>query len=287
MIRLAEIETKVAAMGELREIVGAMRALASMRMQEAQRALPGIRRYAASVASGIADSLRLVGDEAAGSGAKDRGSALILCMAEHGFVGGYNERLVEAVATEAHAEKLLFCIGSRGSAIAAERGLAAAFVHPMATRASAAPSIVQVLSDELYRRIAEGEIARVEVVFASSRRGGAPSIDRHRLLPLDPALLEPGLRREPPLHNLAPGVLRERLVGEYVFALLTEAIVESIASENAARLAAMESAHDNLSKKLDGLRHDARQARQQEITMEISELVTAAAALASKKGRAR
>ena len=44
--------------------------------------------------------------------------------------------------------------------------------------------------------------------------------------------------------------LLEKLAAEYVFALLTEAAVESIASENAARFAAMESAHDNVSKKL-------------------------------------
>ena len=43
-------------------------------------------------------------------------------------------------------------------------------------------------------------------------------------------------------------------MAEYVFALLTEAAVESLASENAARFAAMESAHDNVSKKLAGLR---------------------------------
>ena len=44
-------------------------------------------------------------------------------------------------------------------------------------------------------------------------------------------------------------------MAEYVFALLTEAAVESIASENAARFAAMSSAHDNVSKKLSNLRH--------------------------------
>ena len=46
MIRLADIEGHIASMQELHNIVGAMRSLAGMRMQEAQRALPGIRRYA-------------------------------------------------------------------------------------------------------------------------------------------------------------------------------------------------------------------------------------------------
>ena len=85
--------------------------------------------------------------------------------------------------------------------------------------------------------------------------------------------------RLPPLRNLAPDVLLEKLVAGYLFALLTEAAVESLASENAARLAVMGSAHDNVSKKLEELRWDARQAWQSEITTELLELVTGAEAL--------
>jgi F-type H+-transporting ATPase subunit gamma len=60
---------------------------------------------------------------------------------------------------------------------------------------------------------------------------------------------------------------------------MVEAAVESIASENAARFAAMESAHDNVSKKLEELRQEANQARQSEITTELIELITGAEAL--------
>ncbi len=87
--------------------------------------------------------------------------------------------------------------------------------------------------------------------------------------------------RLPPLHNLAPSLLLQKRVAEYVFALLTEAAVESPASENAARFSAMESAHDNVSRKLEQLRRDARQARQGEITTELIDLVTGAQALQS------
>ena len=82
----------------------------------------------------------------------------------------------------------------------------------------------------------------------------------------------------PPLHNLPAEVLLERLIADYVFALMTEAAVESLASENAARFAAMRSAHDNVSKKLEQLREEARQARQSEITTELLDLVTGAEA---------
>jgi F-type H+-transporting ATPase subunit gamma len=70
------------------------------------------------------------------------------------------------------------------------------------------------------------------------------------VLRFDVASLSPPQPQQASLHNLAPHVLFEKLMAEYVFALLMEAAVESMASENAARFAAMESAHDNVSKKL-------------------------------------
>ena len=60
MTRLAEIEAHIASMGELLDIVGAMRSLAGMRVQEAQHALPGIRRYAEAMAAAIGAALLLV-----------------------------------------------------------------------------------------------------------------------------------------------------------------------------------------------------------------------------------
>lgn len=74
-------------------------------------------------------------------------------------------------------------------------------------------------------------------------------------------------------------------MAEYVFALLTEAAVESIASENAARFAAMESAHDNVSKKLTRLQENARQVCQTEITSELLDLTTGSEAMQSTPHR--
>jgi F-type H+-transporting ATPase subunit gamma len=72
-------------------------------------------------------------------------------------------------------------------------------------------------------------------------------------------------------------------MAEYVFAVLTEAVVESIGSENAARFAAMESAHENVEKKLSELRQAALQARQEEITAELLDLIGGTQALTQSR----
>lgn len=280
-MRLAEIQGHIASMSELLDIVGAMRSLAGMRVQEAQRALPGIRGYAGSMAAAIGTALLLMPQPPPEAPAKPGRRALVLCTAEHGFVGGFNERLVESAAATLDASDALFVLGSRGAALAVERGWQGAWIQPMATRPAGVSETINRLTAELYARIARGEIARVEILFGRYRQGGAPAIERHPLLPLDTAALAAAPPRQPPLHNLAPEALLERLAAEYVFARLTEASVELIASENAARFAAMELAHDNVSKKLGQLRQDERQARQSDITAELLDLITGAEVLSS------
>lgn len=287
MMRLAEIQSHVAGMGELLDIVGAMRSLSSMRVQEAHRALSDVRRYAEAMATAIGGALLLMPESTAEGRTAEGRRALVLCTAEHGFVGGFNERLLDAVEADLDHRDALFILGSRGATRAQERGRSLAWTHPMATRLESVPETVRRLTVALYRLIARGDVIRAEVMFARSRQGDAATIERRLLFPLDLALLSAKQARLPPLHNLPPQALLEKLVAEYVFALLTEAAAESLASENTARFAAMESAHDNVSRKLDHLRQEARQARQSEITTELIDLVTGAEALQSAEAPPR
>ncbi len=279
MPRLTEIQGHIASMGELLNIMSAMRSLAGMRVQEAQRALPGVRRYAQSMEAAIGGALLLMQPQVPEPPVKEGRRALILCTAEHGFVAGFNERLAEAAEAELKSQDLLLVLGSRGASLLFERGRRTAWTAPMATRLAAAPGTADQLAKELYSRIALGEISRVEVLFSRYRQGTQATIERRPILPIDIAALGTGEPRQAPLHNLEPNALFEKLAAEYVFALLTEAAVESIASENAARFAAMQAACDNVSKKLEQLQQEARQARQTEITTELLDLITGVEAL--------
>jgi F-type H+-transporting ATPase subunit gamma len=278
MTRLTEVEAHILSMGELLDIVGAMRSLASMRVQEAQGALSGIRRYAETMAAAIGATLLLLPESGAVSRTATARRALVLCTAEHGFVGGFNERILDA-AEKLASDDALFVLGSRGAAAARERGWPLMWIYPMATRPEGVPETIRHLTAELYGWIARGDLARIEVMFPRHRQGTGTTIERKLLFPVDLTLFALARPRLPPLHNLPPGTLLEKLIADYVFGLLTEAAIEALASENAARFAAMDSAHENVSKKLEELRQDARQAHQDEITTELLDLVTGAEAL--------
>ena len=79
------------------------------------------------------------------------------------------------------------------------------------------------------------------------------------------------------LPGLSPDEQRPQtaqLVGEYVFAQLAHAAMESFASENSARLAAMQSAREKLDERLTDLQSLERRLRQEQITSELLELAT-------------
>ena len=278
MNRLADIEGHIVSVRELLNIVGAMRSLAGMRVQEAQQALPGIRRYAESMAAAIGSALLLMPGAAAQKPNTLGRKTLVLCAGEHGFVGGFNERLLETAETALETSDSLFILGSRGAVLAAERGRKVTWTGPMATRPAGVSRVVSELAAELYSHIVRGEFLRIEVMFTRYTRGTGPNIERVQVLPLAVASLAANEPRQAPLHNLDAERLFDKLTAEYVFATLAEAAVESIASENAARFAAMDSAHRNVSKKLDDLHQQGRQARQTEITTELLDVITGAEA---------
>ena len=273
-MRLAEIERHVSSIEELQRIVGAMRAIASMRVQEALGALTSVRRYGSALAAAVREALAIAADEHIAPGESQGGGrrAIVVFTSEHGFVGGFNERLIEAAGVKPQTGDALLIVGSRGAALASDRGLAVTSTHAMATRLARVPEVVQRVQEGLYSRIASAEIVRAEVVFGSHQGSGATAIERRQLFPLDSSLRRE--RSEPvPLHDLPAAELLERLTAEYILSQLTEAATESLAAENAARFAAMEAAHDNVGKRLQGLRLDASRSRQEEVTTELLDLV--------------
>ncbi len=272
-MRLADIETRLGSLEELERIIGAMRSLASMRVLEAERALGGVRAYAATLATAIADALLLWSDRSTPATSIQPHRALVLCTSEHGFVGGFNERLLEAARSMLAPEDRLLILGTRGSMLAEGRGWRSLASFAAPTRLASVPEAVRGIVTALYRLIARGEIGRAEVVFVRTERGTTPRVETRALFPLSLPHSAGAAARLPPLHHLPPAILLEKLAAEYVFALLTEAATESLASENAARFNAMEAAEDHLSHKLEELGREARQARQEEVTTELLDLV--------------
>jgi F-type H+-transporting ATPase subunit gamma len=277
--RLADLAGQIESIRQLEAVVTAMRGISASRAQSGRALLPGIDAYTRVVSRAIGEALNLLPQDAA-TAARERtaGRALVLFCAEQGFVGAFNERVLDRAAGEARGTMVLL-MGTRGAMLARERGMAPAWISPMATSASAVPELVSRLAQALYDRISAGDFAFVDMVYSRTGVVGGIEIERRSLVPLSYGQFKRPIGRKLPLTNLAPAVLLERLASEYIYAQLCQAAMLAFEAENEARMLAMGAARTNIERKLDNLRRRERQCRQQEITAEILELATGAEAL--------
>jgi len=82
------------------------------------------------------------------------------------------------------------------------------------------------------------------------------------------------------LHHLPAAQLMRALADEYLFAEIAKALMESLASENGARLHTMDAAARHIDDKLDHLHRNERVARQEKTTADMLDVVTGAEAVA-------
>jgi len=105
-----------------------------------------------------------------------------------------------------------------------------------------------------------------------------------RLLPVDEEWIN-GIRAKPwpgktiPMFTMDETQLFQALIREYLFVSLYRAFAESLASENASRLASMQVAERNIEERLRGLTAESRQLRQETITSELLDTIAAFEAL--------
>src|ERR1019366_4239986 len=123
------------------------------RVQQARGQLAAVDHYAATVAAAIRRAMALLPPTIPGGYGRPDRLALVLFCAEQGFAGAFSERVLNAAGADlASAE--LFLIGTRGGAIAAERGVVADWTSAMPSHSAGVPKLADRIAEALYARIA-------------------------------------------------------------------------------------------------------------------------------------
>ncbi|WP_431965635.1 F0F1 ATP synthase subunit gamma [Actinacidiphila sp. bgisy160] len=222
-------------------------------------------------------------------------AAVLLVTSDRGLAGGYSsnaikaaDRLTEQLRAEGK-EVVHYIVGRKGVAYYGfrERPVADSWTgftdKPTYADAKsvADPLIAAVLKDT-----ADGGVDELHIVFTEFVSMLTQAPVEKRLLPLSLADATGGEARKEgeilPLYDFEPsaeGVL-DALLPRYVESRIYNALLQGAASEHAARRRAMKSATDNAEELIRTLTRLANQARQAEITQEISEIVGGSSALA-------
>jgi F-type H+-transporting ATPase subunit gamma len=222
---------------------------------------------------------------------RERAAVLIL-TSDRGFAGGYNANVLRtaqglrALLEERGVEPVTYVVGQRGIAwhrfrsreIAAEwRGFSES------PRSANAHDVAAELVEAFGRPAAEGGVDEIHLVYTEFVSMLTQNAVVRRILPLEveETTAEPPTGPVPPYEfEPSPQAVLDALLPWYVESRIYHALLESAASEIAARRRAMKSATDNANDLLEEFTREANKARQAEITQEISEIVGGANALA-------
>ncbi len=269
--RLADVTARIEGMRQLGAVVNAMRGIAAARAQQARGQLAAVEDYAAAIEAALGRALARAPAADPAAPRRSARPAIVLFCAEQGFAGAFSEHVLDSVGPDL-ATAMLFLIGTRGTSVAAERGLAPDWTIAMPSHSLGLPRLADRIAEALYARIATGQIDRLDVVFSQWRPGDGTHVLRPRLIPLDLTGFPRPSEAMAPLTNLPAAQLLSELAADYLHAQLCHAALHAFAGESEARMEAMAAARSQIERQLSALQATQRQVRQEEITAEIIEL---------------
>ncbi|MDD5389114.1 MAG: F0F1 ATP synthase subunit gamma [Gallionellaceae bacterium] len=286
----SSLRRKIGSAGDLHAVVRTMKAMAASNIGQYEQSVRALADYTRSVELGLSICFRKNAlPPAEGNGRSDAGPVgAVVFGSDQGLVGRFND-VVADYALQALADlpgkPRVWPVGERVQARLADAGLAVAdsFTVPNSVKAIT-PLVGQILL-ESEARYSRGEISELHLFYNRPTSGAVYEPVQQRLLPLDETWQRELAELPWPTRNL-PEVLGgetatlRAFIREYLFVSLFRACAESLASENASRLAAMQRADKNINELLENLNSTFHRLRQSGIDEELFDVISGFEALA-------
>lgn len=292
MQTLEVMRRRIGSAEDLYSVVRVMKALAAANIRQCDAAVESLVDYSRAVEMGFQVLLRdriPAGDAAADPSGR---WGLIVFGSDQGMCGSFNEQVVthflqwRGTMPRSGGEHRVLTVGGRVVGRLQDAGcdIRAKFRQPSTVSGiTAAVQDLLLLIDRIRAR--EGIERFVLFHHRPNSAGHAPQA--LPLLPVDPAWLvelagRPWDSRSLPIHTMDWQSLFAALVREHLFIVLYRAFAESMAVENANRLASMHAAEQNIQDHLATLGERYHRSRQQQITEELLDIVAGFETLAKK-----
>lgn len=287
----ASLSRKIKSAGDLQSVVRTMRALAASSIGQYEKSVRALAHYSRSVELGLSACFR-AGEPAAsvpGGGRRADPGAIgaVVFGSDQGLVGQFNDVVADyAIKTLAAwpGKARIWAVGERVQARLADAGLPPVDVFPVPNSVQAITPLVGQILVQSEIRHSLGEATELHLFYNRPAPGAAYAPVTQRLLPLDESWRRKLAELPWPTGNL-PEVMGggtatlQALIREYLFVSLFRACAESLASENASRLAAMERADRNIDELLERLHQAFHRLRQSGIDEELFDVISGFEAL--------
>lgn len=286
----ASLRRKIASAGDLESVVRTMKAMAASNIGQYENAVRSLDDYFRTVQLGLVACFRQCKSTLSPMPVSQRESGAIGAVvfgSDQGLVGQFNDVMAEfALQTleQLPGKKLIWAVGERIQLRLTEAGLPEGTSFALPNSISAITPLVGQILIEMDAQREKGAITQVYLFHNRPKSGAIYTPVSQRLLPLDSVWRHDLAAIRWPTNNL-PEVMNSgeqtllALVREYLFVSLFRACAESLASENASRLAAMQRAEKNIDELLEDLNRTFYRLRQSGIDEELFDVVSGFEAL--------
>lgn len=298
MDTLENLRNKTEGAKDLKGVVSAMKAMAASNIVQYETAVGSLDEYYHTIALGIiayfkAEKVTAIKEKTSAKNKQKEVICAIVFGSDQGLVAQFNDSMAEFVSCSLKTlpgKKIIWAVGERVQLLLLDAGFNTAKLYPVPADINAVtPLVTEILNKS--QKSQQKEEATEFYIFHNKPKPGSGYIPvMQRFLPLDEKWKETLQKIQWPtkLQPQIAGGVKPTLIGlinGYLFTSLFKASVESLASENASRLDAMQRAEKNINDLLDELNKKYHQLRQSSIDEELFDVVSGFEALNNKRNR--
>ena len=284
MASMREIKRRKASIASTQQITKAMKLVSTVKLQRAKGKAEATKPYFDCMYDTVATMLSKSGNvdhPYLKSGASSK-KAVITITSNRGLAGGYNNNIVKLITGDETFDTEnteIYALGKKGRDSLALKGYTVASDQSEVMNGPIYADAKE-LSEVLLERFEKGEIGEIYLAYTVFKNTVTHVPTMLKLLPVEIEAKEATETDNIPM-NYEPD--EEEALGmiipKYITSLIYGAMMEAVASENGARMQAMDSATSNAEEMIQKLELDYNRARQGSITQELTEIIAGAQAI--------
>ena len=283
MASMRDIKRRKSSIQSTQQITKAMKLVSTVKLQKARNRAEATNPYFNYMYKTVSSMLSKSGtiDHPYLRGGQSNKKAVVVITSNRGLAGGYNSNIVKLITGGDFVKEDLdiYAVGGKGVEALSRRGYN---IVENASEIMEAPtySDAAALCNKVLDAFTKGEVGEIYLAYTHFKNTVSQEPKLIKLLPveIDPAETDDSnvLMNYEPNEEEALNMI----IPKYVTSLFYGALVEAVASENGARMQAMDSATSNAEEMISDLSLKYNRARQGSITQELTEIIAGANAIA-------
>lgn len=291
MASMRDIKRRKGSIQSTQQITKAMKLVSTVKLQRARTSAEHSKAYFNCMYQTVNSILARVGNlqhRYLQPGSSNK-KAVIVISSNRGLAGGYNSNIVKLVTRHPEWNKedvVIYAVGRKGRDAFVREGYEVRMDMSDIVEEPAYPDAM-ALSKELLQAFAEGEIGEIYLAYTVFQNTVSHVPTLLKLLPVEheAASAHDGESDRDNALNIPMNFeaedeeALEMIIPKYVTSLIYGGLVEAVASENGARMQAMDNATSNAEEMISDLTLKYNRARQGSITQELTEIIAGAEAI--------